>query len=191
MKTAPRFWRYVWLGWLVLFLAFELPAAGCHTEGTLSETTYWFWFPGHSIVIVAAFLVILILHFVDRGKHWWSGGRAILASGVPVALVILWREGMLKKVWGGIKKLGAALFAGKGFIRSNGPWIASALMGLTGVWPAGAKVITIVAGLLNGGQTPGMGEFSKDVAEFVGYLLLTLGSGRKVVSKARTFQPAQ
>jgi hypothetical protein len=35
---------------------------------------------------------VFVLHFATAGAYWWSGGGAVIALGVPVAVLIAWRE---------------------------------------------------------------------------------------------------
>ena len=90
----------VWLGWLVLFLVYELYAAVAPPLGdTLSENV-WDWFGVRSKrpystlrrLVLAVFMVTLTLHFVFGAP----GGGWIMATGAPVAAVVLYatfREG--------------------------------------------------------------------------------------------------
>lgn len=91
---------YGWLAWLLLFLAYEIPAAiaevvyarrGQRRAITLSRNVWrWFgvteWRPYRTArrVVLAAFMLTLTSHFVFAHPEAW----AIIATGAPVALVI-------------------------------------------------------------------------------------------------------
>lgn len=91
---------YGWLAWLLLFLAYEIPAAiaervyarrGERRQITLSRNVWrWFgvteWRPYRTArrVVLAAFMTTLSAHFVFA----WPQALAIIATGAPVALVI-------------------------------------------------------------------------------------------------------
>jgi hypothetical protein len=91
---------YGWLAWLLLFLAYEIPAAisevvyarrGQRRAITLSRNVWrWFgvteWRPYRTArrVVLAAFMLTLSSHFVFAQPEAW----AIIATGSPVALVI-------------------------------------------------------------------------------------------------------
>lgn len=92
--TQPRpSWTWLWLSWLALFLAIELPAA-VREKGeprgkawkTLSRHVWrWFNTPARR-VILAVFWVALGGHFVFGWSAWW------LLTAAPVVSVILWAE---------------------------------------------------------------------------------------------------
>ena len=91
---------YGWLAWLLLFLAYEIPAAiaevvyarrGQRRAITLSRNVWrWFgvteWRPYRTARrgALAAFMLTLSAHFVFASPEAW----AIIATGAPVALVI-------------------------------------------------------------------------------------------------------
>lgn len=83
----------VWIGWLVLFLVYELYAAKSKASGdTLSEAV-WGWFgvrvdrPLHRLrqLVLAAFLLALASHLVLG-----TTVVPVIALGVGVAAVIAW-----------------------------------------------------------------------------------------------------
>ncbi len=161
MSTPPiTIWRKLWLIWLAQFLVIELPAAvwTYQAHGTLSVTVWSAWFTGWTVWILVSFLAVLSAHFVDRGRHWWSSGRAVAIAALPVVAVILSREvdmGWLKKVggalWGGLKKLGTWALTSKNVVLKYGPQIGGAILGIAGAFPGTgvAKTIAqVVAGLL-------------------------------------------
>ena len=82
----------VWLGWLVLFLLYEVYASKAAPKGdTLSENV-WDWFGVRSYrpwapvrrALLFAFMVTLTLHFVFA----WPGGLGVVLAGLPVGAVI-------------------------------------------------------------------------------------------------------
>ena len=82
----------VWIGWLVLFLLYEVYAAKAEPKGdTLSENV-WDWFGVKTYrplaplrrAVLAAFMLNLTSHFV----FGWPGGASVIIAGVPVGLVI-------------------------------------------------------------------------------------------------------
>jgi hypothetical protein len=99
MTRAPKRngWTKAWLLWLVVFCLIEFPAAIAERAGgvkTLSRTVWARWAPRWwQRTLVCAFgFEVFVLHFADAGRHWWSSGEAVLALGVPVAALIVWRE---------------------------------------------------------------------------------------------------
>jgi hypothetical protein len=78
----------VWVGWLVLFLVYEIVAAvserGKPSRLTLSRNV-WAWFdtPFRKVVL-AVFMLTLTSHLVLRQP----GGLAVILTGIPVVLVI-------------------------------------------------------------------------------------------------------
>jgi hypothetical protein len=84
----------VWIGWLILFLIYELYAAWAPPLGdTLSENV-WKWFgvrqskpfARYRRGALALFMVTLTCHFV-LGE---PGGEWIVLTGLPVAGIILY-----------------------------------------------------------------------------------------------------
>lgn len=82
----------VWLGWLALFLLYEIYAAKAEPKGdTLSENV-WDWFgvktykpySGLRRGILGAFMGVLSCHFVFGEP----GGLGVILSGLPVGAVI-------------------------------------------------------------------------------------------------------
>lgn len=82
----------VWIGWLVLFLLYEVYAAKAEPKGdTLSENVWdWFgvrgyrpWSPVRRALLFA-FMATLTLHFV----FGWPGGAAVIIAALPVGAVI-------------------------------------------------------------------------------------------------------
>ena len=82
-------WRWLWLAWLVAFLATEIPAAlrerGASVR-TLSRHV-WRYFRGWRRAPLAAFLVVLSAHFLVGSAHWWSSAAAVCVTGAPVLLL--------------------------------------------------------------------------------------------------------
>jgi hypothetical protein len=107
--TTPARRPYAWLLWLLAFLAVELPAALRKTGGTLSEVSWFRWWPTKRLrAIPCAFLLLLTVHIFDGGQHWWSGGLAIVLTGTPVALSIVWAEWERRSkvsIWSDVKLL--------------------------------------------------------------------------------------
>lgn len=78
----------VWVGWLVLFLVYEITAAvaerGTTRRLTLSRNV-WAWFDTVvEKVVLAVFLLVLTAHLV--AGH--PGGLAVILTGLPVAAII-------------------------------------------------------------------------------------------------------
>jgi hypothetical protein len=95
-RQRPSGYTVAWLAWLCLFLAIEIPAALREKAGTvktLSRHVWERWAPKPwQRSLVCGFVVELAVHFADAGAHWWSGGGAVIALGVPVVALIVWRE---------------------------------------------------------------------------------------------------
>jgi hypothetical protein len=84
----------VWLGWIVLFLLYEVYAAKAAPKGdTLSENV-WDWFgvktykpfSGLRRCVLGAFMTVLGTHFVFGEP----GGLGVILSGIPTGLVIFY-----------------------------------------------------------------------------------------------------
>lgn len=82
----------VWLGWIVLFLLYEIYAAKAAPKGdTLSENV-WDWFgvksykpwSGARRLVLGGFMGVLGCHFVFGEP----GGLGVILSGLPVGAVI-------------------------------------------------------------------------------------------------------
>lgn len=155
---------WLWLAWLAQFLLIEIPAVLVthQASGTLSVHVWSRWFTGWTIWIIVFFLAVLAAHFKDRGRHWWSSGRAIVTAGLPVVLVILGREGMS---WKGVGRFFGSIWRGgkKGvnWILRNGPIVSSAVLGVSAAYPAAAPVAKVITGALavaSGGVVPADNE---------------------------------
>jgi hypothetical protein len=86
-REARGPWPWLWLAWLVAFLAVEIPAAIRKAKNdTLSEHV-WRWFRGPwRRLVIGAFMVALTCHFVFGASALW------LLTAVPVAALIVYAE---------------------------------------------------------------------------------------------------
>jgi hypothetical protein len=96
-RQRPSGYTVAWLAWLCLFLAIEIPAALHEKAGTvktLSRHVWARWAPlwWQRALVIAFGVEVFVLHFATAGAFWWSGGGAVIALGVPVAVLIAWRE---------------------------------------------------------------------------------------------------
>jgi hypothetical protein len=99
-RQRPSGYTVAWLAWLCLFLAIEIPAALREKAGTvktLSRHVWARWAPlwWQRALVIAFGVEVFVLHFATAGAYWWSGGGAVIALGVPVAVLIAWREWVL------------------------------------------------------------------------------------------------
>lgn len=79
----------VWIGWLALFLVYEVYAAIAEPKGDTFSENVWYWFdtPFRKTVL-GVFLCTLTAH-LTLGT---PGGGAIIATGIPVGVLIVWRR---------------------------------------------------------------------------------------------------
>jgi hypothetical protein len=193
-QPQPTRWSVLWFLWILAFLGIELPAAMREkdwTQRTLSVNVWARYAPHwYQRIWFAVFgFEVFVLHFMDKGQHWWSSGWAVIGTGVPVAVLILSREReMLKKVFG--KIVGGLKVAVK-FVASNGPLLSSAVLGVSAAFPGSgvAKTIAgIVVGFLNGGAVGPDSELATAITAVVVQVLGTLsalGSARKTYAKVQ------
>jgi len=79
----------LWLGWLVMFVFYELIAAKQHKGGTLSETAWrWFAVKGGKAKLIRqavlfAFMSSLTIHLV-----WATTVRYVVATGIALMATI-------------------------------------------------------------------------------------------------------
>jgi hypothetical protein len=178
-------YRALWLCWAVAFVAIELTAALTTPEaaGTLSVTVWSVWFPTWwSRALLLVFWATVGVHFANRGRRWFSGGAAVALTGLPVALVIAWRErAMLGKVWRALKVVGVKAKAAGAWTLKRGPLVSSLLTGAALVIPGAGPVLKGLAGLVasqsGGAADPALVEA---IGVAVNGALLLIGALRKV-----------
>ena len=86
-----------WAAWLALFLVLELSAAVNAEAGDTFSERIWNWTgirPRHlsrlwRVPIVGLFMAELTAHFATGGDRWWTGGLAVVLTGIPVGVVVL------------------------------------------------------------------------------------------------------
>lgn len=193
-------WAYLWLAWILLFLAIELPAArreGPGTVRTLSRHVWARWAPRQwqrAFFMLFGFEVF-VLHFGDASRHWWSGGWAVALTGLPVGVLITWREReMLKKVLSKLKVVGSWVKGGGSWVLRRGPLWSSLLTGAAIAFPAAGPVLQAVAGAL-GIISGAPGVTDPEVVKAFGALcaggMLVLGALRKFLKLARPLLTAK
>lgn len=75
----------VWVGWLALFLVYEVYAALSHPKGDTFSENVWGWFDTvPRKIVLAVFLLTLTSHLVLGTPH----GAAIVVTGIPVGILI-------------------------------------------------------------------------------------------------------
>jgi len=86
-----------WAGWLALFLVLELSAAVNAEAGDTFSERIWNWTGIRPrrlsrlwrVPIVGLFMAELTAHFATGGDRWWTGGLAVLLTGIPVGVIVL------------------------------------------------------------------------------------------------------
>jgi hypothetical protein len=194
-RPRPSGWTIAWVLWLLVFLAIEIPAALREAPGTvktLSRHVWARWCPRwwQRLLVVAFGVEVFVLHFADSGRHWWSGGEAVVLTGAPVAALVVWRErAMFGKVWKVLKAVGSKAGAGINWTLRHGSKVAGLLggaaIGATALGHPGIAAALKVGASMLGGAAGVDGELVQTAGALIGATVVVASVLRKYYLDAK------